>query len=80
MLAIVLDKPSSAKGAPRAETKTMSRTIQNQTEAESIAAVEAVIEDAYQSLEDQGVPYAATIADAMRVVGLAEVRKKFGNE
>jgi hypothetical protein len=58
----------------------MQKTIQNKTEAESIAAVEAAIEVAYQSLEDQGVPYAATIADAMRVAGLAEVRKKFGNE
>jgi hypothetical protein len=58
----------------------MPKTIQNKTEAQSIAAVEAAIEEAYQSLEDQGVPYAATIADAMRVAGLVEVRKKFGNE
>ena len=55
----------------------MPKTIQNKTEAESIAAVEAVIEEAYQSLEDQGVPYAATIADAMRVAALAEVRKAY---
>lgn len=52
-------------------------TIQDMTEQQALAEIRKTIDAAFKRLESKGVPYPATIADAMETAAKAVITEKY---
>lgn len=55
----------------------MSQKIDGKTQKQAVHDLDSVLDDTYQGLCDQGVPYPATVADAMRVAAVAAIEQAY---